>query len=545
MSVKIGAGRFLSVLRVGALPMMLSGVAGGCADEGAIADEVGVSQAALLATTGAATESNDGLTVRVKQGRLHGKLEGDTRLFLGIPYAKPPVGELRFALPQAADGWKGVREAVEFGPVCPQPPGALGAPGVQSEDCLSLNVYAPQVAKKDKLPVMVFIHGGAFVSGGSTSYDGVKLTEEGDVIVVTLNYRLGALGFLAHPGLDDERSKHEPSGNDAFRDQQVALSWVRKNIDAFGGDEKNVTVFGESAGGMSACLHMVSPSSKKLGDRFIIESASCVAGMPIIKKDAAQTIGQNLASALCAEAADPIACLREKPASEIVAWGASSGISGAGWGPVINPVDKFLPAHPIGLIALGLHHEVPFIIGSNTNEWALFQAIGLSPVVPTVAAFDAAVEAQFGPVAPLVKLQYPVASDAAANPTFVRLMTDAVFRCPARMLSRLTGLHGTPSYLYSFDFGPAYHAFELPYVFGNPNPRLGAPTLVEPLRETVQSYWTQFAKAGDPNIEGQPTWSTHNAVTDKHMSLKVESAEGTGLARPECDFWQVIQLLPT
>ena len=523
-----------------ALPLLLSGLSFGCAspEDEDFAQTPGSITESLVAH---AKQTTPKLRVEVREGELEGKLVENTRAFLGIPYAQPPVGELRFAPARPAKRWKGVRQAVEFGPSCPQNPGALSAPGPQSEDCLSLNVYTPANPGRKKLPVMVFIHGGAFVAGGSVQYDGRRLSEEGNVVVVTINYRLGALGFLAHPELDEERCDDEPSGNDALRDQQLALKWVKRNIDEFGGDTNNVTVFGESAGSLSTCLQMVAPHAKRYAQRYIMQSGTCVAGLPISSKAQAQAIGVELANTLCAGASDTLACLRDKPASEVIAFGATRGISGAGWAPVINPDDEFLPEHPTALIASrDYNRRAEVIVGSNAREWGLFQAIGASPRPTSVAALHATLDAQFGPLAPTLKAVYP-ATDATASLVYMNLMTDYLFRCPARELARQLTQQGTTSYLYSFDEGAAYHAFELPYVFGNPNPQLGAPVLVEPLREAVQTHWTAFAHDGDPNAAGQLAWPEYDAASDQHMSLKAVPTVGSGLAKSQCD---ILALVP-
>jgi para-nitrobenzyl esterase len=523
---------------------MIASLAFGCAnvDESAELDlELALESAEAASTDVAGALGSTTPTVTVKQGKLQGSVSNTTRLFLGVPYAAAPVGALRFAPAQPVPAWSGTRLATAFGPSCVQPPGALAAPGPQSEDCLSLNVYAP--TSGSKLPVMVFLHGGGFVGGGSSQYDARRLSEEGKVIVVTLNYRLGALGLLAHAALDAQRPG-APTGNDAIRDQQAALSWVKSNITAFGGDAKNVTLFGESAGSMSTCLHMVSPGSRTLAKRFVMESATCVAGLPISNVVQAQALGNELANNFCAGAVDVPACLRAVPASDLVAFGAERGISGAGWAPVVNPADPLLPVHPKALIASGNYNKGNIIVGSNAREWGFFQATGLSPVVPNVAALNAAIDAQFGPVAPLVKQQYAAtATDATANTVFVRLMTDLLFRCPARALARQTSAQGSVVHLYHFEEGAAYHAFELPYVFGNPNPQLGAPMLVEPLRKNIQAGLTSFAKSGSPNVAGLPSWPRYSLATDQHVSLKAELSVGTGLSRADCDFWDFIGTL--
>ncbi|MET0341961.1 MAG: carboxylesterase family protein [Polyangiales bacterium] len=507
-----------------AMPVIMLAGLGACQEGVDDVDSSGAAQTIEPQTDGAPE-------VTVAEGKLQGKLSGTTRTFLGIPYAQAPVGKLRFAAPEPALAWDGVKQAVAHGPSCPQNPGALSAPGPQSEDCLSLNVYAPERAAK--LPVIVWIHGGAFVAGGSNQYDGTRLAGEGPVLVVTLNYRLGALGFFAHAGLDATRTA--PSGNDAIRDQALALRWVQRNIAAFGGDPDNVTVVGESAGSASACTHLVSPESQSLATRFVLESGSCTGGLPFGTKAKSDALGDELATALCGDAADKLACLREKPAAEVVAWGASRGLTGAGWSPIVNANDPVLPASPIALIKAGKHNRGAVLLGTNKNEWGLFLAIAPQSPVNSLATFDTQLNAQFGPASALIKAHY-APTEQTANATFVKLMTDGVFRCPTRQLARLTSAQGAKVYLYSFEEGMAFHAFEIPYVFGNPSPTL-APVLVEPLRKSVQAYWRSFAADGDPNVAGEATWPTYDAATDQHLVLKAASEAGSGLASSDCDFW--------
>ncbi|MBP6729758.1 MAG: carboxylesterase family protein, partial [Microthrixaceae bacterium] len=214
------------------------------------------------------------LDVTIDSGPIEGKLVGSTRAFLGIPYAAAPVGDLRFRSPQPVEPWTDTRAYTEVGPGCPQSPVFVTT---VSEDCLTLNVWTPAAPSSAALPVMVFLHGGAFVggSGGQINYDGQRLSESGRVIVVTINYRLGPLGFLSHPALAAEDPAHATSGMYGLEDQTAALAWVKANAAAFGGDPGNVTIFGESAGGISACLHLVMPASAGLFDRAIIESGPC------------------------------------------------------------------------------------------------------------------------------------------------------------------------------------------------------------------------------------------------------------------------------
>jgi para-nitrobenzyl esterase len=474
----------------------------------------------------------------VAEGKISGKVSGKTRLFLGIPYAEPPVGELRFAPPKPAKAWTKTLAATEFGASCPQGMGGLSATNEKAEDCLTLNVYAPTGGKK--LPVMFWIHGGAFISGGSSQYDGTRLSAEGPVVVVTVNYRLGALGFLSHPALDEARGDM-PSGNDGLRDQQLAMTWVKKNIAAFGGDPDNVTVMGESAGGASACMQIVSPTAKGLAKRFIVESGSCAGGIPIYTKETANATGDKLASELCADEDDVLACLRGKDADEVINWGADAGLFGAGWGPTVSEGDDVLPDKPLNLITAGDFNKGEVLLGTNKNEWALFVTLAPpTPAITTVATLNAAIEKQFGAAGGAAIEKHYAATDATAANTWVKLMTDGTFRCPARQLARALSEAGSKVFLYSFEEGPAMHAFEIPYVFGNPNAQLAAATLVEGTREAIQSYWRQFAKAGDPNLDGQPEWPAFDTAGDQHMTLVAEPAAGSMLSTADCDFWEML-----
>jgi para-nitrobenzyl esterase len=479
---------------------------------------------------------DDSPTVKIDSGKLKGKIVGETAEFLGIPYARPPVGALRFAPPEPVAAWQGTRDVTAFGLGCAQDSLLMG-PIPNQEDCLTVNVFTPRNAKKsDRLPVMVFIHGGAFVGGASLQYDGQDLSEAGHLVLVTMNYRLGAFGFLSHPALDATRPANVPSGNDGIRDQQLALAWVRRNIKAFGGDPSNVTISGESAGSVSACLHMVSPASRTLGRRFVMESGVCVGGLPLLDKSGANAVGAALAAALCPGASDVIACLRSKSADELATWGKELGISGPGWAPSYDANDPLLPAKPAQLIAEGNYNHGPILVGTNKSEWGLFQA-GTGPI-PSAAAFSATVDAQFGPIAPLVKAQYAVGSDADANTVYIRLMTDIMFRCPTRTLARATTAHGSTVYVYSFEEGMAFHAFELSYVFG---PQFNfEPSYVESTITTMQSYWRDFASRGNPNARGLPAWPAYDPVGDRHMTLKTPFASGTGLAQSDCDFWDAL-----
>jgi para-nitrobenzyl esterase len=471
-------------------------------------------------------------------GRVSGKLVESTCEFLGIPYAKAPVGALRFAPPEPAGGWQGTRDATMFGPSCMQRTSLLPGGSAMSEDCLSLNIYTPEPAMA-KLPVMVFIHGGGYTLGSSSGYDARLLSQFGNVVVVTINYRLGAFAFFAHPDLDSQRAD-APSGSDGIRDQQLALRWVKDNISAFDGEPTNVTVFGESAGSASVSLHLVSPGSRDLARRFILESGASVGtGFGIATRDAAYTLSTSMASELCAGAPDVIACLRAKPAQEIVDWtGGATGLFGAAWSPVIEGrAGGVLPDSPQNLITNNdYNRDADIIAGTNKNEWGLFQlaALGGMPLT-TIAQFKANLAQQFGARAAEVEAQYPVASDAEANDVYIRLVTDTVFRCPTRLLARLTTRQGSKFYLYSFEEGAAVHADELSYVFGTPGFFGMAP--VPALVTVVQTYWTAFAISGTPLASGLPSWPAYAPVSDQHLVLKNPPSVSSGLSKSDCDFW--------
>jgi para-nitrobenzyl esterase len=525
-----------------------------CAEEGPTLFIMDASMAMAGATpdggvkpdAGFGSVAADGLTVAFGSGRVKGKLVGTTREFLGIPYAKPPVGALRFAAPQPVDPWMGDKDATMHGPSCAQSMGALSPMGTTSEDCLTVNVYTPMSAPATGLPVYIYIHGGAFISGGSLQYDGQKLSERGPLVVVTLNYRLGAFGFLSHAGLDATRAG-QPSGNDGIRDQQLALKWVKDNIGAFGGDPAKVTVTGESAGSMSACIHLVSPGARELAHRFVFESGVCTGETLLKKKADADALGKALSDELCMGQPDAVACLRAKAIPDLTEWRKMSTLFGAGFVPVYNPADPLLPDNPAKMIEAGNYNsKAPIIAGTNLREWGLFQTLG-SAKPANIAELEAAIDTQLGPQigaagAAAAKMHYRPASDAEANDAMIRLMTDSAFRCPTRALARLVTKKGSKVYLYSFEQGQAFHAFEIPYVFGNPNPLL-APMLDEPTLATMQGFFMQFAITGDPNGRGPLTWPAYDEATDQHMSLKSMSAAGTGHAKADCDFWATLNAM--
>jgi para-nitrobenzyl esterase len=438
--------------------------------------------------------------------------------------------------PQPVAAWSDERTASDFGAPCPQPAGTLSSMNASDEDCLFLNVYTP--ADAEKLPVMVFIHGGAFVTGGGDQYEGQSMSEAGHVIVVTLNYRLGALGFFSHPKLDAMRTS-APSGSDGLRDQQLAIRFVKDNIAAFGGDASQLTLFGESAGSASTCLHFVAPSSRTLAQRYIMESGACLrGGLGSATKESADALGTSLGDALCSGESDVIACLRDQTADALVNWGADQGLFGAGWGPSVEGPGGILPDTTEKLIADASFKPAPIIIGTNKREWGLFQLLGNSQLT-SVAALEESIDKQFGDVSAQVKDQYHASDDGQANEVDIRLMTDLTFRCSTRALARAVSDKGGTVYLYSFEQGTAYHAQELDYVFGSDVlTAFGGGPKVPALQDAVQGYWTQFAKSGDPNGGDRPSWPRYETSSDRNLTLVDPPAAASGLAESDCDFWQ-------
>jgi para-nitrobenzyl esterase len=440
----------------------------------------------------------DPLTVRVHSGVLQGVLDERTRTFRGIPFAKPPVGALRFARPQPEEPWEGVRDARSFGRACIQPVQDL--PGPFSEDCLTLNVFAPLGA--ERAPVMVFLYGGG-VMGGGMAYPARWLSEPTGVIVVTLNYRTGPLGFLQHPALD--AALGAPSGNMGFLDQQRALAWVRENIAAFGGDSDNVTLFGESFGAMGACMHMFAHGSEALVQRFIMQSGTCArAHMPLHSRRDSAALSQAFVDGVCGGAADVVACLRALPAERFV---PSVALELVSWRPFVDGATFEAPVQE--LLSRGAVTRAPAMVGTTRRELAMGQVPSAHSTLDFVA-----LTTLFNPDHALALVEhYAPRSDAEAGEAFVRLQTDVMFRCPAQLFARDLAASGRTAYLFRFDVPPAVHAQDLDYIFGWPengvSERYPEQAPIPPWQGTItamQGYWTRFARSGDPNADDWPRW---------------------------------------
>ena len=460
--------------------------------------------------------------VNAPAGRIEGKAEGTINVFKGIPYAQPPVGPLRWKPPAPLPHWTGTKQATEFGPACVQPVSKLasvysGPTLPMSEDCLTVNIWAP--ADAHNAPVFFWIYGGALWGGANREamYDGARMAQRG-VIVVSVNYRLGVLGWLAHPQLSTE-SPQGISGNYGLLDQIAALGWVKDNIGAFGGDPSNVTIAGESAGGLSVMYLMASPEARGLFAKAIAESAYMVS-TPALKENkygmpSAESTGEKLAVALHAP---NIAALRAMDAQ------ALTNAAAAAFFPPFGAVDgHVLPDQLVTVFDKGEEAHVPILAGFNQGEIRSLRI--LAPKVPASAAdYEKTIRTKYGDLADAFLKLYPSSNMQESIWATTR---DALYGWTAERLVRDQTAIGQPSYLYLFDHGypamddaglHAFHASELPYVFGTfdglgPNwPKPPATPEEAKLSDAMIGYWTSFARTGKPVATSAPDWPAYDSM---------------------------------
>lgn len=485
---------------------------------------IGLAAAALLAGAAQAQPR-----VEIETGVVVGEASDRADIFRNIPYAAAPVGELRWAPPRPAPRWTGERDAAKAGPACPQPMNANGAPntgganGPVSEDCLQLNVYAPKGAKA--APVMVWIHGGSHRTGTGWIYDGSNFARDG-VVIVAINYRLGALGYFAHPALTGAAGS-EPVGNYGLMDQIAALKWVRRNIAKFGGDPANVTVFGESAGGMSTLAILATPSARGLYRKAIVQSGLGWFEPKTLadkEKDGVQALER--AGVTAATAAE----LRALPVEKLVSVNAQ-------FGPFVD--GKVMTETASQALARGRFDDVPLIIGSNSGEDSL---MGPGPLRP----------AQLAAIPPVARLVYRDEAAAGDEPLARAIFTDRVFGGPARWVAK-TASGGEPAWLYHFSYvatrmRPAVttsaHAAEIPYVWeywGRRTPMSMVSAEDRQVSALMHGCWVSFAKTGTPAC-GREAWPAYDPAKDQLMEFGAESGVRTHFRKVQLDAQERVAL---
>ncbi|WP_285558905.1 carboxylesterase/lipase family protein [Actinoplanes regularis] len=504
--------------------------------------------ATVIAPPATASAAADPSIVTTETGTVQGVVAADRRTFSGIPYAAPPIGALRWKPPQPAPAWAGIRDAGEPGAPCAQP----NVPS-SSEDCLYLNVTTPPVSKGTRLPVLVWIHGGSLTTGAGSYYPATRLLAAGPILLVTVNYRLGALGFLAHPALDDGTAK---SGAYGFADQTAALRWVRRNIAAFGGDPGNVTLAGESAGGGSTCAQLVSPAAAGLFQRAIIQSAPCVnaTALPWWRPLAqSESLGLRAAATFgCADAPTAAACLRKVPVATLLA--AATPSSQIAFPPGIG--GDVLPEDPGVAVSSGRFNRVPVIHGGTRDEHRLFVALQeLSSGRPMSADdYTTMLRTTFGTDSGAILARYPLSRFGSPSLAAATVLTDAGWSCPA-LRTEQAFAKWVPTFAYEFADAnapvfagtesvsfpqAAYHAAELQYLFAGPVfPDVLSPQQTR-LSQQMVRYWVRFTTTGTLAGAGSPAWPRFSPGSTQVLSLAPGAGgiQGADLsAEHNCAFW--------
>lgn len=506
-----------------------------------------VTGGALLAPVAPASGSGTGEVVLTDAGLVRGIVTDTHRSFQGIPFAAPPVGELRWRSPRPPRPWQGIRDTTQPALACAQ--GSIGAKPNAVEDCLYLNVTAPKTARRGPLkPVMVWLHGGGNSYGTATDVAPQRLAVGGDVVVVTVNYRLGLFGYLSHPALPD-------SGAFGLEDQQAALRWVRRNAAVFGGDPHNVTLFGQSGGAFDVCAQLTAPGARTLFHRAILQSSSCSttwprhliaqgvpAGGPWVSQKQAQATGLALAADRgCADPTTAAACLRRLQQHELQPPESFPVLTSVTYG------NRILPERPDLAVAAGRFHRVPVLSGRTRDEGTF----GVMWAPPDEATYQRLLQEAFDAQAPLVAAKYPASDYGSPALALAAVSTDRVYSCPHLTDEQAFARH-TRTYAYEFadrqappPFGQtfpiptgAYHTAELLYLFDEPAGPAPLNAEQQVLAGDLIRYWTRFAHTGNPNGPDLPYWPpAHNATV---QSL----APGQGGIRPitltdehPCDFW--------
>ena len=502
--------------------------------------------------------------VSVDGGTILGTAAAGGYVFRGVPYAAAPTGDLRWRPPAPPAAWQGVRDATQFGASCPQVPSSFSK-GPYDENCLFLNVYTPSLHgdEGDGRPVLVWIHGGGYTQGDGRGFDGTKLAQEG-VVVVTINYRLGALGFLAHPALASQPGG--PAGNYGFMDQQAALRWVQRNIRRLGGDPENVTIAGQSAGALSVLAHLISPGSRGLFDKAIVQSGSFALKQESLARG--EAFGQAFATSVgCAD--QSAACLRSRAVSTLRDKFPAAAIPGIVDGAVIK--ESFGTA-----LAAGRFARVPVLNGITHDEQRIFVlGLGLTvtggsyvlipeqPVTPENYQRNIAAVLGVSPArAASIAAEYPVTSYPLPAIAFSTLDADASWACPALQMDLWTSQR-VPTYAYEFDddnaptryFPPfpypppiaaATHTSELPYIFDLNDAPVQIPLSPnqQALAASMRAAWASFAATGDPAEESNVRWPSFNGEDGSRMVSFLAPQPvvfGDFASRHHCAFWSASQ----
>ena len=507
-----------------------------------------------------------GPVVTLSQGKLQGAVDPQGVLvFKGIPFAKPPVGARRWAPPEPPDSWgAGIRNATEYAPMCVQVDmkdlnltRTMG-----NEDCLMLNVWTTSVDPGARLPVLVFIHGGAHMSGSSSGADSVgfpwylgsNLAKQGPSVVVTIAYRVGVLGFIGHRALS-RRSGYGGSGNYGHMDQIRALEWVRDNIAQFGGDPAKVMIFGQSGGATSTLVMLASPRARGLFQSAIIHSMGAFT-FPLADVEGK---GERVERSLGCTNDDPdkaLACMRSKSAHDVTV-AISNDLTMGGTGVIFGPnIDgSVLPDTMMNLIRSGKQNQVPVIVGSNADEFTTNAPWMLPRELRTDEDYGTAIAAYFSSIsatvpAGAIRASYPSTAYPNREEAVIALVSDFVYTCPARMLSRtLASSHSAPvrRFLYAHTFtSPAWskyraaHGFELPLLFGPVPAELALP--LSPLEKELSTQmiraWVDVANTGSPEGSGLPHWPLYDAALDNYLVLDTPPRLGNAFRKAQCDFWE-------
>jgi para-nitrobenzyl esterase len=497
-----------------------------------------LSLAGRVSDVAVAAQNDDPAVVQTDKGSVRGTIANadGVRAFLGIPFAAPPVSALRFSAPKPAAAWTGVRDATKPGPACPQ------ATQTATEDCLYLNVWAPVNASK--APVYVFIYGGGFVNGNAASYNGSLLSAAGNIIVVTLNYRIGIFGFLANSALDNGGTT---TGNYGIEDQQAALRWVQRNIRSFGGEPRNVTLGGESAGAMSTCANLAASAPDGTFVRAIVESGPCAVPLPSLASVEAKHASLIAQLGCSGSGAQLAACLRSPELTIQKILAVQQPLPRGTFSPSADGND--IPVQPRTYLG-----RVPLLLGGNHLE-AGYTVLPNPPA--TADAYQAALQRGYGPQADAIAAQYPVAKYPSPGIALATVETDSGPSSPISVCGdvaswRLTrASSGAAVYAFEFNDPAGYavnlvrgpvHTAELPYLFSNPSgvapPDGKLPPASQALSTTMLAYWTNFIKNGNPNGKGLPDWPAYNLTTD--ILQLAPNAVATGIdvsAEHKCPFW--------